>query len=175
VLVSQSVLILDILQKIAAQLNNQDWSVRQAAVHALAGQSALIPEILQKVLARLEDEDSNTRQAAAKVIISQSAPTPEILQEVVTRLEHPDKGVRWAAVQVFVELAPSLENVGSYLGPFYSALLEESFKQPVAWFNVDGSSYVMVGEKKVSLGRPPYQFMEVIQATQRALGFPLSK
>ncbi|KAL6231121.1 hypothetical protein BDW75DRAFT_233868 [Aspergillus navahoensis] len=169
-LTRHSALTPEILEKVAAQLEDKDEDVRRAAVEILALQSALTPEILEKVAAQLEDKDG---QAAVEMLTHHSALTPEILEKVAARLEDEAEGVRRATVQVFIELVSPLEILSLYLDSFYRALLHTSFTESFGWFNRDGLSYIVVGDREVCLGQQPPQFTEVIRETQRALGAPI--
>ena len=84
----------------AAQLGNEEWDVRRAAVEVLGSQSALPDEILKAVAARLGNEEWEVRRAAVEVLGSQSALPDEILKALAARLGNEDWEVRWAAVKV---------------------------------------------------------------------------
>ncbi|EAU36043.1 predicted protein [Aspergillus terreus NIH2624] len=174
-LLNQSTLTLELLEKVEVQLADVKWDTRPQALRALASQLLFTPDNFQRVTAWLKNRDSSVRLVALETLASQSKHTPEILENIATLLTDEDRHVRGAAAQVITKLAPSLEAISPYLDPFYRALLERSFIVPVSWFNADGFSYMIVDERVVSLGRLPCHFMEVIQATQRALGSPLSR
>ncbi|KAL5358354.1 hypothetical protein BJX96DRAFT_39877 [Aspergillus floccosus] len=171
-LLNQPTLKLEILRKVEAQLANIEWGTRLKMLRSLASQLVITPENSQRVTAWLKNRAWTVRLVALETLASQSKHTPEILENVTALLTDGHHPVRGAAVQVFIELAPSLETIGPYLDAFYRALLERSFEESVSWINMDGFSYVIVGERRVSLGRLPCHFIEAIQATQRALGLP---
>ncbi|KAI3322925.1 ARM repeat-containing protein [Xylariaceae sp. AK1471] len=89
----------ELLQAIAAQLEDKDRGVREAAVKILKSQPALSEEFLRAIAARLEHEDWGVKYAAVKILKSQPALSEEFLQAIAARLEHEDSGVRRVAVE----------------------------------------------------------------------------
>jgi NACHT/LRR/PYD domain-containing protein 3 len=88
----------EILSMIAALLQDEDWSVRQAAVYALQGQVSLARETVQAIAARLEDEDWSVRRAAVYALRGQVSLARETVQAIAALLEDEDSNVRQEAV-----------------------------------------------------------------------------
>jgi hypothetical protein len=73
VLQGQTSLTDELVQRIAARLEDEASYVRRAAVEVFKGQTSLTDKLLQRIAARLEDEDSYVRRAAVGVLVSQEA------------------------------------------------------------------------------------------------------
>jgi len=76
---------LDIVQGIAAQLEDNEWIVR-LVVEALQGQPDLSPEIVQSIDAQLEVRDRLVRQAVVEVLQGRPDISSEILQGIAAWL-----------------------------------------------------------------------------------------
>jgi len=85
------------LQNTAAQLNNEDWSVRLGVIKALQGRADLTEEMLQGIIAQLDD--GFIHRAAAKALRSWAHFSEEMLQNIAARLENKDWSVRRAAIE----------------------------------------------------------------------------
>ncbi|KAI0409706.1 nacht nucleoside triphosphatase [Xylaria palmicola] len=98
----------EILQAIAARLEDQNKHVRRIAIQVLGNQlgnqQAPSDEILQAIAAHLEDQDRDVRRIAIQVLgnqlRNQQAPSDEILQAIAAYLKDQDRYIRRIAIEV---------------------------------------------------------------------------
>jgi hypothetical protein len=96
----------EMLEGVAARLDDDDGNVRLAALSVLESQSQLPQQILEGVPAMLYDDDEDVRWAALDVLKSQSQLSQQILEGVAARLDDHDWDFREAAVDVLESQSP---------------------------------------------------------------------
>ncbi|CAP85799.1 Pc20g04700 [Penicillium rubens Wisconsin 54-1255] len=93
----------EVLVQIARCIEDQDVSIRSAAIRALSGQSNLsdLPEIHEKVIAYIEDSDAEVREAAIQAVsVGRPSMSDTTFDTIATRMDDTNEKVRLAVVQV---------------------------------------------------------------------------
>ncbi|KAF3023237.1 hypothetical protein E8E15_003866 [Penicillium rubens] len=93
----------EVLVQIARCIEDQDVSIRSAAIRALSGQSNLsdLPEIHEKVIAYIEDSDAEVREAAIQAVsVGRPSMSDATFDTIATRMDDTNEKVRLAVVQV---------------------------------------------------------------------------
>ncbi|PON23867.1 hypothetical protein TGAM01_v207195 [Trichoderma gamsii] len=89
----------EILEDVAARLEDKEDFVRQATIDVLRGQSVLPKEVVEAIAARLEDENYEVRKMAVVALSHKSVLPGEILKAVAARLGDEHQKVRKATVR----------------------------------------------------------------------------
>ncbi|PNP52850.1 hypothetical protein THARTR1_06691 [Trichoderma harzianum] len=103
VLSQQTTLPSEILEDIAAQLNDESATVRLHAARALGGQKVMPNEVLKALAAlavRYDDNTVNIRKAAIKALNRQISLSNDILMAITAQLNDGDESIRKAAIEV---------------------------------------------------------------------------
>ncbi|KAK4928990.1 hypothetical protein LTR66_016193 [Elasticomyces elasticus] len=93
----------EVLVQIASCIEDQDPSIRRAAICALSGQSYLsdLPKILERVITHIGDSNAEVREAAIKAVSVVRQPMlGATFNTIATRINDPDEMVRLAVVEV---------------------------------------------------------------------------
>jgi HEAT repeat protein len=101
----------NVLQAVAARLDDDDWFTRDAVVEALGKRPSLPDNIVEGVAALLEDDYRSVQFAALKTLGQQSSLPENVLQAVAARLEDNDLSVRTAAVEALGQQSLLLESI----------------------------------------------------------------
>ncbi|KAK3345108.1 nacht nucleoside triphosphatase [Neurospora tetraspora] len=162
---AQSSLSNELLAAVVARLEDDDWSVRPAALGVLQAQSSLSNELLTAVIVRLGDKNGGVRWAALGVLQAQSSLSDELLTAVVARLGDKDWDVRKAALRVLQaqsSLSDDLLN-GPFVEPLFKFLLRGSFDEQWSWYVIDKTSCInmpeWVGRTSIDNGK---EFMNMV-------------
>ncbi|UKZ66613.1 uncharacterized protein TrAtP1_007785 [Trichoderma atroviride] len=89
----------EILEAIAAILEDKNPSIRQVTVETLGKRLALPDEILKAIAARLEDKNPSIRQVTVETLGKRLALPDEILKAMAARLEDKNLSIRQATVK----------------------------------------------------------------------------
>ncbi|KAK9853657.1 NACHT protein [Penicillium brevicompactum] len=93
----------EVLVRIASCIENQDSSIRRAAICALSSQSYLLhlPKILERVIKYIGDSNAEVREAAIKAVSVVRQPMLKTtFDKIAARINDPDEMVRLAVVGV---------------------------------------------------------------------------
>lgn len=178
-----------VLGALVTHLEDQDWRVREAAVRAIGGQSSLPEWVLGAIVARLEDQVSDVRKAAVRALGDQFRLPEWVLGAIALRLLHHDWEVREAATEALGVQSNLPEKmfskliredgihreflVGGNVRLIFTALLEMSLENHLAWYIQDGNSCLETqnGAQSVAL-HEEVSFWGVVEQTRKDFGIP---
>ncbi|KAK4642873.1 hypothetical protein QC761_0061970 [Podospora bellae-mahoneyi] len=153
----------EILENIAARLEDKDQGVREAAIRALGGRADLPDQVLQVIVARLEHKDGGVRSAVIRALGGRADLPDQVLQVIAARLEDKDRDVRLAAIEALLcQPALSSDVLSPYIRSFSEALLQTSFVKHLYWYASD-SGIIGTSLGHVSLTGKQHNLMEAVR------------